>query len=314
MFMKLIDVSVIMPVYNTADYLAESISTIVRQTLRNIEILIIDDGSTDNSLEVMRQFQKHDSRIRVFSQENKGVSAARNLGISNSLGKYIYFMDSDDLLDERALAECFYKSEEEDLDLLFFDADVFGADSSRRFNYKRTHLLVGDICSGRKTLERLFEIEGFHVSPCLNFIKNSYLKRTELLFHPGIIHEDELFTLELFLYAERVSFINQCYFKRRVRADSIMTSKFSRNNIIGYFTVISRIEEIKDKPSSDNETIELVDRRLGAVVPAVLYESRRSSLRNRLYVLFNSCRKFRRYVSCKDILGLAFPFLSKFRG
>ncbi|MBP3596061.1 MAG: glycosyltransferase family 2 protein [Clostridia bacterium] len=89
-------ISVIIPIYNSEIYLREGISRVLKQTYNNIELILINDGSTDKSLEICKEFEKKDSRVKVYSQENKGVSSARNLGLENANGKYIVFIDSDD--------------------------------------------------------------------------------------------------------------------------------------------------------------------------------------------------------------------------
>ena len=97
-------VSVIVPVYNSEVYLSMCIDSIINQTYKNLEIILIDDGSTDNSLKICNDYEKKDNRIKVFHQENKGVSAARNLGLSLSQGEYITFVDSDDELIENGIS------------------------------------------------------------------------------------------------------------------------------------------------------------------------------------------------------------------
>ena len=117
-------VSVIIPVYNTEEYVYNTIESIRNQTLKNIEIIIINDGSTDNSLEIINGCSKNDERIKVYSQKNAGQSAARNVGIKIAKGKYLYFMDSDDFLEKDALLDCYKISEENELDFVTFDADI----------------------------------------------------------------------------------------------------------------------------------------------------------------------------------------------
>lgn len=97
---KEIKVSVVIPVYNTEKYVREAVESIMNQTLRELEIIIINDGSTDNSLQVVEELAAADSRIQVYSQTNQGLSMARNAGITHAHGRYIYFMDSDDLLEK----------------------------------------------------------------------------------------------------------------------------------------------------------------------------------------------------------------------
>ena len=106
-----IKVSVVIPVYNTEKYVREAIESIIHQSLKELEIIIINDGSTDGSPEILKEISNTDHRIQVYTQTNQGQSTARNFGISHARGKYIYFMDSDDLLEEDALESCYLKCE-----------------------------------------------------------------------------------------------------------------------------------------------------------------------------------------------------------
>lgn len=100
-------VSIIIPVYNTEEFVEEAVRSIMNQTLQDIEIIIINDGSTDNSLSIIRKLANEDDRIQIYSRENKGLSATRNQGIYLAKGKYLYFMDSDDYLEPDALESWF---------------------------------------------------------------------------------------------------------------------------------------------------------------------------------------------------------------
>ena len=90
--------SIIMPVYNVEQYISEAIESVLNQSFKDFELLIINDGSTDNSPKIAEYFKEKDSRILIFHQKNQGLSAARNFGIKNAKGTFIYFMDSDDLI------------------------------------------------------------------------------------------------------------------------------------------------------------------------------------------------------------------------
>ena len=95
-------ISVIIPVYNVEKYLRECLDSIVNQTFKDIEIICVDDGSTDKSLEILREYEQKDKRIIVISQPNKGVSTARNIGMQQATGKYMMFVDSDDYITQNA--------------------------------------------------------------------------------------------------------------------------------------------------------------------------------------------------------------------
>ena len=116
----MVKVSVIIPIYNVAPYLDETFQSIIDQSLPDIEILAVNDGSTDNSEEIIRKWQQQDSRILLFSQENRGQSAARNLALKHAKGQFIYMMDSDDkLTDPDALQICYDYAEKNHSDFFF---------------------------------------------------------------------------------------------------------------------------------------------------------------------------------------------------
>ena len=152
---KEIKVSVVIPVYNTEKYVREAVESIMNQTLRELEIIIINDGSTDNSLQVAEELAAADSRIQVYSQTNRGLSMARNAGITHAHGRYIYFMDSDDLLEKDAMELCYSKCEEKELDFVFFDAQSFFEEDIRNapaLNYQRTDKLEDKVYTGPEAI------------------------------------------------------------------------------------------------------------------------------------------------------------------
>lgn len=302
-----IKVSVIIPVYNTEAYVADALNSILDQTLREIEVIVINDGSTDNSYEVVKSIADSDDRISLYQQENKGLSETRNRGMSMAQGKYIYFMDSDDLLDKNTLLECYEKCKAHDLDFVFFDADVFGESvGTLNLNYHRTHLINAETCTGISMLEHFFEVGGYQPSACLSFIRSSFLKRIGLSFYPGIIHEDELFTFLLYLNAYRVGYINKACFKRRLRPNSIMVNKFSPKSIEGYITVISELIHVKET-KEDPQIGKLVDRRVSDILGGVLYNSRWIRIKDRYRLLLQCGTQLKRHTSIKNAFLLVFP-------
>lgn len=285
----------------------------MEQELTEIEILVIDDGSTDNSYQILKSMALKDERIQVYSQENKGQGTARNLGMKYAKGEFIYFMDSDDLLSKEALLQCYKKCRACNLDFLFFDAEVFGlTDSLIKFNYRRSHLIKDNVYTGIVILKKLMDIKGYQVPVWLNFISLSFLKNVQLDFYEGIHHEDQLFTFLLFAHAQRVGRIDKAFFKRRVRPNSTMTSKFSRCNAESYFIIASRLIELKKK-MNDPVFNSLVDRLLSNMMNDILYSSRSMSLNERSFVLSYVLRHFKKYSYLKNILLASFPVLNVFR-
>lgn len=119
-------VSIIMPVYNTEKYLRQALDSLVEQSLPNIEIIVVDDGSTDNSLQILREYEAKDSRVRVFTQKNKYAGVARNKGLKYAAGEYVIFLDSDDYFDRELVEKAYYAARvneaEIDVDVVMFGA------------------------------------------------------------------------------------------------------------------------------------------------------------------------------------------------
>lgn len=116
----MVEISVILPSYNAIDYLDESLNSIINQTFTDLEIICVNDGSTDNTLERLKEYAEKDSRIQVYTQENRGPGGATNTGLDKATGKYIYLMDADDILDLNALEELYNIMEQKDVDMAIF--------------------------------------------------------------------------------------------------------------------------------------------------------------------------------------------------
>ena len=236
-------VSVIIPVYNTEAYVEQTLRSIMGQTLRDIELIVVNDGSTDGSLSVLERIATGDDRIRLYTQPNKGLSQTRNAGIARARGEFIYFMDSDDLLEPDALERCYERCQSDRLDFVFFDAESFGTTASDAawFDYRRAKYFGTEVCDGTDLLRRMLALHCYRASACLSFIRTAYLRGLGLRFYPGILHEDELFTPQLYLGASRAGGIERAFFKRRIHGDSIMGRGFSRRNLEGYTTVLREL-------------------------------------------------------------------------
>lgn len=271
-------VSVIIPVYNTAPYLHEALESITMQTLKELEIIIVNDGSTDGSGEIIREAARKDERIKVYEQENQGLSCARNVGIPLATGEYLYFMDSDDKLELDALEMCYRKSKEENLDFVFFDAEnmVIKQTETPIQNYSRKGKIdENKVWDGKELLD--YEIENFlYRSPVwLYFVRRSYMNSFFQQFYPGIIHEDHLFTVPLHMNAKRVSYIPRMFFKRRIRENSIMNSRFTMRNIKGYIVTVDGLLKLN---ACHKEWDSILHKFIIQMLNAVIWEAHRLAL------------------------------------
>lgn len=222
----MVEISVIIPVYNSEEYLRECLDSILNQTFKNIEIICINDGSTDHSLKFLKDYQKKDSRLKIFNQENNGAASARNVGIKQSKGKYIYFMDSDDILELTALEELHTLAERKKLDLIIFKLINFDDGNRKKYMsdyYEMTFLkdLVGEKVFNYNDIgEKLFKIA---VSPPGKFFQKDLIY--DISFPEGYIFEDNAFFTEVILKAKSVFFYDKHLYNRRVRSDSVMGNR-----------------------------------------------------------------------------------------
>lgn len=248
----MVKVSVILPIYNVAPYLEETFQSLLSQTLKDMEIIAVNDGSTDNSEEIIQKYRQLDSRVVSFKQQNKGQSAARNLALQHAQGKYVYMMDSDDILQSTdALQVCYDYAEKNHADFIFFDGESFsekGVDRISR-NTKRTHLVEEDKrCNGENLLHLVLDTETHNCVVWLLFIRRDFLERTKLRFYEGIIHEDELFTTMLTLSSDNIYCLKRSLVGHRIRTASTMGKLFSKRNMDCYLTVADELLKFGQAP------------------------------------------------------------------
>lgn len=308
-------ISVIIPVYNTATYLECAVRSIMSQSLTDIEIIIINDGSTDNSLEVANTMANQDHRIVVYSQQNGGLSVARNNGLQKAVSEFIYFMDSDDELEPDALEHCYKKIVDGNLDIVFFNASILHEDKTTApfsFDYDRVPIDDSKIYKGAEMMEFLIDHDCYRSSACLYVARRSFIDNIGLSFYPGIIHEDELYTALLFCQAERVGYINQPFFHRRVRSGSIMSIKFGMRNMQGYLTVAQKLTEFSGYLEPKKKRV--ITKLIQYIINPAIYNASRMKLQDR-YIVFKEIiqRDFIKHIKSKNILILILPQLVKLK-
>ncbi len=237
-------VSVIIPVYNTENYLRDCLDSITGQTLEDIEILCIDDCSTDFSLQILYEYAQRDSRIRVFrNSENKGLSATRNVGIDNACGEYIQFVDSDDMIEQDTLEMLYRIALDNRLDMLKFLMDW-----SRKIAFDDSS--VNSIFSGQEMLKNLIDQAGFDASSCVYFFDRCFLQKNQLRFSPKLRYaEDSLFTFQALALAQRCMCINELKYIYRKRKNSLTTSPLKDEKV---FSLVYLLKALLETDLSDD--------------------------------------------------------------
>lgn len=254
--MNSIKTSVIIPVYNTENYLQDCFESLFLQTQKEIEIIAIDDGSTDNSLQVLRNYEEHYSNVHVYTQRNMRQGAARNKGIEVARGDYIYFLDSDDTIDPETLEICYAYAENYKLDAVLFDAKVFMEegvpDDFQPDSFDRRNIITekDKIYTGVNFLECYMEQTPDTVSPCMMYIAKEFINSKKLSFMSHVFYEDEEFRFNLMQKAERIMYIPKLLYNRRYRYNSTMMAEYNEQRNTDLSTVIRRmIEDVEDNTS-----------------------------------------------------------------
>ena len=193
-------VSVIIPVYNTAEFLPKCLDSVVGQTLQNIEIICIDDGSTDNSLEILREYEQKDSRVKVITKPNQGCWTARNAGLEIATGEYVAFVDSDDYLELDAYETAYNAANAHDIDILYFG---YYKDEKPR-KYPAKIVAVQSNTDFRKFHRFVFVWNRLY--------KNSMLKESGVKFENMTILEDFCFDYMVLPWAKKLESINNIFY------------------------------------------------------------------------------------------------------
>lgn len=275
-------VSIIMPVFNVEPYVRQAVRSIIDQTWTDFELVVIDDGSTDRSMTILTEACGDDPRVRILVQENRGLSAARNMGLRNAVGRFVYFFDSDDVLEPDALSECMSLAVRNDLDLVAFSGTVLSegeAGPTQARSYRKPDLL--EPRSGASLLAELEGAGAYTPSACLYLFSRSLISQSGLMFAEGFLHEDEGFTPLLYCLAARAVSLSKPLFLRRVRADSITTVPLNRRNIEGWVLASRTIFEFRRdrKRMLPGETLRALARLQRILLRSALARAERHSIR-----------------------------------
>lgn len=226
-------VSVIVPVYNVEKYLGECLDSVLGQTLEDIEVICVDDGSTDGSAAILADYAAKDQRIRLMSSDHGGAYVARRRGLSAATGEYVHFMDSDDIMTRNAYRELYDLAAAKGLDHVIFSAKVFcdremgsrlnaHARSLQRY-YTISPEVAGKCMGGQELFETLVEHKCFHVTPPLRIIRRSVLASGKYGFPDAKSRADNYFSAVTLNLSGLACAVTAQYSLHRVRGDSVTT-------------------------------------------------------------------------------------------
>jgi glycosyltransferase involved in cell wall biosynthesis len=201
------------------------LDSILKQTLANFEVIIIDDGSKDNSTAIVETYMKEDGRIKLISQKNQGVSIARNNGIHDALGEYIFFLDADDDITADAFELAYKKAKADNADMLVFN---YSKVYKNKYSLKKKKLKENKIYSSVKEKKAVL---GSGVTPWSKIYRKDFLLQNNIFFHPDIYYEDIPFFWKNVILAGRISFLNKSIYNYYQNSHSIMNSRLTQKKI-----------------------------------------------------------------------------------
>ncbi|WCG82987.1 glycosyltransferase [Pectobacterium sp. A5351] len=230
--MSRVDISVIVPIYNCEEFIEPLFSSLLAQDNVSFEIIAVNDGSTDDSLVKLNEIGKSTTNLIIISQENRGLSEARNTGIQHANGEWIAFVDGDDWLEKDTLSTWFEKAKEQRLDLLIGNGFKFSESPEREIKEPlQTKQPWGEVTSGDEWIIRSVKNNEWCHFAWLQLIRRDIILLNKLKFIPGMMHEDILWTANLALVAKRVGFCEKMGYGYRVGNTNSITKSSSIEKI-----------------------------------------------------------------------------------
>ena len=256
------DVSVVMPLYNCERYVRESVGSVLSQTHHNLEVICIDDGSTDTTLDIALSMAASDDRMCVAHQVNEGQSAARNHGMALARGTYLVFLDGDDMLRDDAIAYLLDKARQLETDIIYFDGTtIYDPPSLKELFpfyldvYRYDRQFEGPL-SGKAYLHQTNADRHYRVNAVMTFFRRAFLDEIGISFIEGVFHEDHAFTFESMVKARRVWHTQEQFYLRTVHSNSTVTRGKSLMHLYGFLASLERVENVTSSQPFDTQFLE----------------------------------------------------------
>lgn len=225
--MENIELSIVVPIYNVENYLRECLESLYN--IKNIkkEIILVNDGSTDGSLKIIKQFEeKYPSITKVVDKKNGGLSDARNAGAKLAKGDYIYFIDSDDFVDSLKLEEVFIEGKQRNADVIKGNGVYLKKD--KMVKSFEEGIIPDGFYEGREMIKLLHKSKIIRAEVWLSIYKSEFLKKNNITFEKGLIYEDMIFSYKVWLYSNKIFYKDIKFYYYRLREGSIMSSGLNK--------------------------------------------------------------------------------------
>lgn len=255
-------VSIIIPAYNGEDYLQQCLDSVFSQTLKNLQVICVNDGSTDSTAQILESYQHRHHDMVIITQANSGLSASRNAGLKAAVGEYVDFLDCDDALQADALERLYMRATKDQLDMLLYDGEtVYATEELREAfpGYEKLYRTKARIhepaLPGEKLFVRLVDSGSYRASACMYLLRLDFLKAQGFCFMPGVYYEDNVFTLQCLLSAQRAGIDPTPYYKRAMHDGSIVTTQKKYRHARSYYICQNTMQNFLLSRHFDADTI-----------------------------------------------------------
>lgn len=235
-------ISVIIPIYNISLLIERCVYSIINQTYKNLEIILVNDGSIDNSGEICDELSQKDKRIKVIHKKNGGLSDARNCGIHKSTGDYISFVDGDDYIDKCAYERIVEKIKEYHPEVVIGNATKINIYTKTMESLMKPKPIEGKVVKGIEYFVESIKDGSMAVCAWLSICQRDFLIKNNLFFKENILHEDTHWTPRMLLCAEKVVYLDYKFYNYMIREGSIMTKKDKTKNGIDIINTCYELE------------------------------------------------------------------------
>lgn len=310
-------ISILVPCYNTKKYLSKCIDSILNQTYKNIELILLSDGSTDGSNEVMKEYATKDNRIKVIDRENRGIAISRNELIENSSGEYLMFVDSDDTISKYMLEDMLKQMLEENADLVMCPANIVHEDTDLE-KIVTDRKASKEVITGTQALFNMITIGDFYHYPVAKLYSRKSLKN--ITFPPNRVYEDSATVFKIYYNVDKAVVLKKPYYNYLVgRDNSITTKKYTMKNLNdNYLAIKERYDFLmKNVPELESEAKFGYIRNIFTLLSRVyltndeelMNSSIVSELENEIPILYESAKNYKNVEVVLDKYKLACIYL-----
>lgn len=278
--------SIVIPVYNTEKYLEKCLASCVSRKVEmtDYEIVVVDDGTKDNAMAIALRYQEDYPNIKIFSQENAGLSAARNMGLSHCSGDYVWFVDSDDYIEEGALSLIFNEIGD--------NPDVICIQAKRSDEETARNSFSGNVQNGFDVLLHSFD-DWDRCVPYFIF-NRQFIDNHQLRFYVGIFHEDDEFTPRALVFAEKVSVIDRPLYFYWVKTENTITKTVNPKKSYDNIAVAESLSDFKEKNAMPDNVKQVFENHISLIINNTLDNINQSDKQ--------TIREFNRFLRTKKYL------------